>query len=68
MDKPQNKEMGQNLPFARVVAGKDFTRYDANTNGAGTVACTEYFCRGRTFRVALFLTQDAANWLGPRVG
>ena len=36
--------------LAPIVAGKGFTKYDADMNGVGTVACTEYFYRGRTSR------------------
>lgn len=48
MDKLRNRETGQNLSFVRIVAGKDFTRYDTDMNGAGIVAYTEYFYLGKT--------------------
>ncbi len=50
MVKLRSEETEQSLPFARAVDGEDFTRCDADTNGVGIVACTGYFCRGRTFR------------------
>ena len=50
MVKLRSEETEQSLPFAHVVAGEGFTRCGAGMNGVGIVACTGYFCRGRTFR------------------
>lgn len=55
MGKLRNGKMGQNLSFARVVAGKGCTRCDADMNGVGIVACTEYFCRDRTSREVVLI-------------
>ena len=65
MSKIQNGEMGQNSPFARIVAGKGFTRCDTDMNGAGIVACKEYSCQGRTFR---FLELLGAKQLSTTTG
>ena len=43
--------MARGMPFARAVVRKGIIRSTAGMNVAGIVACTGYFCLGRTFEV-----------------